>query len=353
MNRLFKRGHKKVSSAPGTLEYTGESRTERVRIRLIDYRDEHLEEREIEELDALAPYRDSENVTWMNVDGLHDTAILERLRDRLGVHPLVLEDIANTQQRPKLEDHGEYLFVVTRVFSVDDSGHLSSEQISFLLGKSSVLSFQEVGGDVFEGVRERIRNGKGRLRHHGADYLLYALVDAIVDSYFVVLEQFAERLETLEEEIAANAQPEQLRKIHEYRRELILLRKHIFPMREMVSGLKRTESELVKEDTHVFIDDVYDHVIRVMETVDSYRELLSSLQDLYLSSISNRMNEVMKVLTIIATIFVPLTFVAGIYGMNFEVMPELGWPWAYAVFWVVIAGITGAMLAFFRRKGWF
>ena len=352
MTRLFKRGYKAAAAAPGSLEYTGDRRMDSVRVRLIDYHGEHLEERELDAFEALSPYRDSDNVTWVNVDGLHDVTILERLRDDFGVHPLVLEDIANTQQRPKLEDHGDYLFVVTRVFSANDQGHMTSEQISFLLGQSSVLSFQEVPGDVFEGVRERIRHGKGRLRHRGADYLLYALVDAIVDSYFDMLAKFAERIEALEDEVNENAQPEQLRQIHEYRRDLILLRKHIFPMREMISGLKRTESELMKVETHVFIDDVYDHAIRAMETVDSYRELLSSLQDLYLSSISNRMNEVMKVLTIIATIFVPLTFVAGIYGMNFEVMPELKWPWAYAVFWVAVLGISAGMLAFFRRKGW-
>ena len=353
MGFLFRHGRKKVAGAPGSLEYTGERRIDQTRLRVMDYRDDYLEEREIEEVGELESYRDTGNVTWANVDGLHDPAILELMRDAFDVHSLVLDDIANTTQRPKLEDHGDYLFVVTRVFITNDATETSSEQISFLLGKSSVLSFQEVEGNVFEGVRERIRGGKGRLRHSGPDYLLYALIDALVDSYFVVLEKVADRIEALEEEVSLSPRPEQLHRIHEHRRELILLRKHIWPMREMLSAFKRSESDLVSKETHVFIDDVYDHAIRVMETVDSYRDLLSSLQDLYLSSISNRMNEVMKVLTIAASIFVPLTFIAGIYGMNFKNMPELSWPWAYAAFWAVILVMSGAMVAFFRRKGWF
>jgi len=324
---------------------------ERTRIEFIDYTSDELEEREFDTIDEALACRDTERVSWLNIDGLHDTDLLKKIGDHFGLHPLVMEDIVNTHQRPKVEEYEGYVFVVARMLYVRD-GDLASEQMTFVLGPRWLLSFQEVHGDVFAGVRERIRAGRGRVRKMGPDYLLYALLDAIIDHYFVVLETFGERIETLEDELTEDPKPELLNRIHEFKRQSLLLRKAVWPMREAVAALQRMESDLVREETGLFLRDAYDHTIQSIDAIESFRDTLSSLQDLYLSSISNRMNEVMKVLTIIATIFVPLTFVAGIYGMNFEILPELHWKWGYALFWVVVLALGGSMLAFFRRKRW-
>lgn len=353
MVKLFHRVKKKVATAPGTLEYAGPIRQEDIRIELVDYTADVVDERELETIEQTFEYRDTDHVSWINIDGLHDTELMRTLGDHFGLHPLVLEDIVNAHQRPKVEDYDGYMFVVARMlYSQDGEDELRSEQMSFVLGPRWLLSFQEVHGDVFANVRERIRAGRGRVRKAGVDYLLYALIDAIVDHYFVVLDTFGERIEQLEEDVNDEPTPETLQRIHDTRREMIHLRKAVWPMRELLSSLLRTESELIRDETDVFLRDVYDHTIQAIDAIESFRDMLSSLQDLYLSSISNKMNDVMKVLTIIATIFVPLTFVAGIYGMNFDTLPELHWKWSYLVFWVVILTMGGGMLSFFRRKGW-
>jgi len=287
------------------------------------------------------------------VDGIHQVEVLELLGECFGLHPLVLEDILNTDQRPKMEDFSEYIFVVLKTFSYNDqSDEVEPEQISLILGPSLVLSFQERAGDVFDPIRERIRNGKGRIRRMGADYLAYALLDSIVDHYFIVLEQVGEDVEFLEEELVTNPTPETLQTIHNLKREMIFLRKSVWPLREVIGALERGESSLIKESTGIYLRDVYDHTIQVIDTIETFRDMISGMLDIYLSSVSNRMNEVMKVLTIIATIFIPLTLVAGIYGMNFQYMPELGWRWGYPIVWLVMLVIGAVMLVYFRRKKW-
>jgi magnesium transporter len=351
--KLFRRSPKKVGGSPGTVEFVGERKVEEVGITLIDYDGSRFEEKTMETIEETFPYLDSPGKTWINVDGLHDTEILERLGVRFGIHPLVLEDIVNTHQRPKMEDYQDYLYLVFYMLLHGGDGHqILGEQISLVLGPNYVLSFQEKTGDIFDPVRDRIRKGKGRIRRMGVDYLAYALLDAVVDHYFVLLEKFGEAIEGLEEELVEDPGPELLQRIHDLKREMIVLRISVWPLRELLSGLERVESKLVRKETGPFLRDVYDHSIQVIDAVESFRDMISGMQDLYLSSVSNRMNEVMKVLTIIATIFVPLTFVAGIYGMNFQHMPELGWKWGYAGFWMVILGVAGIMLRFFAKKGW-
>jgi magnesium transporter len=337
--------------APGTVVYTGPRRMERTRIEFLDYTAETLEERELDSIEEALSCRDTDHVSWLNIDGLHDTDLMQKVGDHFGLHPLVMEDIVNTHQRPKVEEYDGYVFVVARMLYVHD-GELASEQLAFVLGPRWLLSFQEVHGDVFSGVRDRIRAGKGRLRKLGPDYLLYALLDAVIDHYFVVLEAFGERIETLEEELTEDPSPELLHRIHDFKRQSLLLRKAVWPMREVVGSLQRLETDLVKDETDLFLRDAYDHTIQSIDAIENFRDMLSSLQDLYLSSISNRMNEVMKVLTIIATIFVPLTFLAGIYGMNFDVLPELHWRWGYAAFWGVTVALGAAMVSYFHRKRW-
>jgi magnesium transporter len=252
-----------------------------------------------------------------------------------------------------LEDFGDYIFVVLKTFSYNhQSDELEPEQISLILGPSFVVSFQEREGDVFNPIRERIRSNKGRIRRMGADYLAYSLLDSIVDHYFIVLEQVGEEVEFLEEELVTNPTPETLQTIHNLKREMLFLRKSVWPLREVIGALERGESSLIKESTGIYLRDVYDHTIQVIDTIETFRDMISGMLDIYLSSVSNRMNEVMKVLTIIATIFIPLTFIAGIYGMNFQYMPELEWRWGYPMVWVVMLAIGVLMLIYFRKKDW-
>lgn len=353
MSRIFHRGQKKIGAAPGTVEFTGEKRVERPRVAVMDYDEMHIDDKPDVTVADCLPYLKNEPVTWINVNGLHDTALLQKLGDAAGLHPLVLEDVVHTSQRPKLEEFPEYLYIVLRILRYDEETEsVAGEQISIILGRNYVMSFQEVEGDVFDPVRERIRQGRGRSRKMKADYLGYALLDAVVDHYFAVLEKIGDRIEALEDDVTEHPSPQILQAVHDLKRELIYVRKSVFPVREVVAGMTRSESPLIQDTTDIFLRDVYDHTIQVIDALDSYREVLSGLQDLYLSSISNRMNEVMKVLTIAATIFVPLTFFAGIYGMNFEFMPELHWRWAYPLFWLVVLALGGGMLVYFRRKGW-
>jgi magnesium transporter len=350
--RLFRVRRKPAGLAPGTPVFVGEQRVERPRISVFDYDDNRCEERELSSVADCRPLRESPTVTWLNVDGVHDTALVERLGECFGLHPLVVEDVVNTTQRPKLEDYGDYIYIVVRMFRRGPDGELLSEQVSLVLGPNFVLSFQEAPGDVFDPVRARLREHKGRLRKLGPDYLLYALLDAVVDHLFTVLEPVGDRIEDLEEILVARPGPEALHTIHALKRELVHLRKSVWPLREVVSGLERLESKLVRKTTGVFLRDVYDHTIQVIDVVETFRDTVGGMLDVYLSSISNRMNEVMKVLTIIATIFIPLTFIAGIYGMNFRNMPELGWPWAYFAVLGLMAAVALAMLVYFKRKKW-
>jgi magnesium transporter len=351
--KIFHRTGKSVASAPGTLHYSGPPRSEPLGFDIMDYSEAGLDERKPDAVDAGFPLRDTDTTSWLNVTGLHHVNELARLGEHFGLHPLVMEDIVSTRQRPKLEDYGDYIYIVCRMVDYDEkSRQVRSEQVSLILTQNTVISFQEVAGDVFGPVRERIRVGRGRIRRAGASYLAYALLDAVVDNYFVVLEKLSDEIEGIEEQMLEDARPELLEKVHALKREMILLRRSVWPLREVLAGLTRTESPLIDEGVVVFVRDVLDHVVQVVEVIESFRDILGGLQDLYLSSVSNRMNEVMKVLTIAATIFVPLTFVAGIYGMNFDFMPELHWKYSYYVFWAVILVLGGGMVGYFKRRGW-
>jgi magnesium transporter len=359
MAKRAKKRLKKAGLPPGTLVHVGEKKVEAVKISYLDYDEQNFQERQASNIEECFPFKTTPTVTWINIDGLHDVEIIEKLGNQFELHPLILEDVLHTEQRPKYEDFDNYIFIVLRMLQYNEQiQDIESEQVSLILGANFVISFQERIGDVFDSVRERLRNAKGRIRKMGPDYLAYALLDAIVDSYFAILEKIGERIESMEEQLVANPTEKTLHHIHTMKREMILLRKSIWPLREVISGVQRSESSLISETTGLYLRDVYDHTIQVIDTVESFRDMVSGMLDIYLSSISNKMNEVMKVLTIIATIFIPLTFIAGIYGMNFNAekspwsMPELNWYWGYPAVWVVMVVVMVIMLIYFRRKKW-
>jgi magnesium transporter len=353
MPKILKRMSKKAGLPPGTLVHIGKKKTEKAHITLIDYDEEQFQEKEAKTIEECFPFKETPTVTWVNIDGIHNVEIIEKLGKHFGIHPLVQEDIVNSGQRPKMEDFEDYIFIVLKMITHDEkTGEMNLEQASIILGKNFVISFQEKQGDVFEPIRERIRGQKGRVRKAGADYLTYALIDAIVDGYYIVLENLGEKIERLEDEVIENPSAGTLQVINSLKRDTIFLRRSVWPLREVIGGLERGGSSLIQESTGTYLRDVYDHTIQVVDTIESYRDMISGTRDTYLSSVSNRMNEVMKVLTIIATIFIPVTFIAGIYGMNFEFMPELGWRWSYFIVWGVMVAVAVTMIAYFRKKTW-
>jgi magnesium transporter len=354
MRRLFRASSKNVGLPPGALVHAGQRRMDEIAITTVEYDGAQLWEGEPVDLARVAVPKDRPTVAWINVDGLHDVEALGKLGDRFGLHPLVVEDILNTGQRPKVEDYGDYIFIVLRSLHrmEEESGEPDVEQISLVIGPNYLLSFQERAGDEFNPVRDRLHSNKGRIRRAGADYLAYALIDLIVDQYFVVLERFGDRIESLEEELIADPAAETLHEIHHLKREMAFLRKSVWPLREVIGTLERSESPLMDASTGLYLRDVYDHTIQVIDAVETFRDMLSGMLDIYLSSVSNRMNEVMKVLTIISTVFIPLTFLAGVYGMNFRHIPELEWPWGYPVLWGVMIVIAVLLVMYFRRKKW-
>jgi len=352
-SKFMKKTSQKAGMSPGTLMHIGEEKIEKARITLIDYDQERLEEKELKSIEEAFRYKDTPPVSWINIDGLHELGVIEKIGTHFGIHPLILEDIVNTGQRPKVDDFEEYIYIVFKMLIFDETTfHISSEQVSLILGPHFLISFQETEGDVFNFVRERIRKGRIQMRKSGPDYLAYALVDAVVDHYFLILEKIDEKIEQFEDRVYSDPTPEILLAIHDLKREIIYFRKQVWPMREVLNTWQKTESPLVQQANKVFIRDVYDHTIQVIDTIESFRDIIAGMMDLYLSAVSNRMNEVMKVLTIIATIFIPLTFFAGIYGMNFKFMPELEWKWSYPVLWAVLMVIFVSMLFYFRRKKW-
>jgi magnesium transporter len=353
MPKFIKKRSKKAGLPPGTLVHIGERKTEKIKITIMDYDETQFQVRETETLEECYPFKDRPTIIWINIDGIHEIETLEKLGDCFGLHPLTLEDILNTDQRPKIEDYGEYIFIVLKMLYPDDeTGEILAEQVSLVLGKNFVISFQEREGDIFNSVRERIRSGKGRIRKMGADYLVYSLLDSIVDNYFIILEKLGERIELLEEKLITNPVPETINLIHKLKREMIFLRRSVWPLREVIGSIERGESSLIKGSTNIYLRDVYDHTIQVIDTIETFRDILSGMLDIYLSSVSNRLNAVMKVLTIIATIFMPLTFIAGIYGMNFKYMPELEWRLGYPVILLAMVSIGVLMLVSFRKKKW-
>ncbi|MGD9110524.1 MAG: magnesium/cobalt transporter CorA [Phycisphaerales bacterium] len=354
MAKLINSHSKKRGLPPGTTVHIGKKSTEKVRITLIDYNEQQFQEKQISDVEQCFKLRSEPTVTWINIDGVHDVQLIEKVGTGFGLHPLVLEDIANTGQRPKFEDYEDYVFVAFKMLTYDkQQKSLQTENVSLILGKNFVISFQERVGDVFEQIRDRIRNVKGRIRKMGCDYLAYLLIDAAVDNYFEVLEDLGERIEAIEERLVTRPDEKVLKEIHSLKSEMLFLRKSVWPLREVINGLQKSESELIAEGTGIYLRDVYDHTIQIIDTIESFRDMTSGMLDIYLSSASNRMNAVMKVLTIIATIFIPLSFFAGVYGMNFENMPELKWKWAYPLgFWIAIIIVVSVMLLYFRRKKW-
>jgi magnesium transporter len=353
MRKLIRRSSRKAGLPPGSLVHVGEKRAEPPNITVFDYDADHVDEREVASAEECIPFKDSPTVTWINVSGIHQPDMIGKLGACYGIHPLVLEDILNAEQRPKIEYFEDYVFVALKMLYLGrETRELVAEQISLIIGPNFVISFQETPEDVFQELRNRIRNGRGRIRAAGSDYLAHALLDAVVDGYFSVLERFAAHIEDIEEELVAEPTSRTLQVIYKMKRELIFLRRSVWPLREVISTLGRGDSPFINEATLPYLRDVYDHTIQVIDTTESLRDVVSGMHDTYLSSLSNRMNEIMKVLTIIATIFIPLTFIAGIYGMNFEYMPELRWHWSYFLVWGIMGLVGISMVAYFRRKRW-
>lgn len=350
----FHGGHlgSKRGMAPGALVHIGERKLDEPKITIIEYDEEFYSCREVKSFGDEQP--SSDRVTWINVDGLHEPKTIEELGRCFGLHQLVLEDVLNTVQRPKIEEYDDCLFVVLKMLDVDDkSGDIVVEQLSLVIGKSFVLTFGERDGDVFDEVRDRIKRSLGKIRKQKADYLGYRLIDAIIDNYFVALDRMSDLLEGVEEKITLDPTRVDARELHMLKRETLFLRKAIHPARELLGTLARVEdSDVIRPGTLVYLRDVYDHAVQVSETLESQREILASMLDVYHSALSNRMNEVMKTLAIVSTIFIPLTFVAGIYGMNFDTMPELRKPWGYPAVLVGMAVAVAGMLYWLRRKRW-
>lgn len=353
MPRLVKKASVKSGLQPGTLIHVGEKKIDTVKITVLDYDENTCVEREFQDVEECLKFTDKPTVSWINIDGLHDTEIINRIGGHFGIHPLVLEDILNTDKRPEIDDYVDYIYIILKMIYIDpEEDQINAEQVSLLLCKNTVISFQEGAGDPFEFIRERIRGGKGRIRKSGADYLAYALADAVVDNYYIVLEEMGELIEEIEDELIEEPDQDTLREIYELKREMLYLRKYIWPLREVVHKLQISESPLIDSNTKVYIRDLYSHAIQITDTAESYREMITGMLETYLSVASNRMNEVMKMLTIIASIFIPLTFVAGLYGMNFEYMPELHHRWGYPGIIVLMLLIATGMIYYFKRRKW-
>lgn len=343
----------KSGMEPGTPIYVGENRSERVQIDVMRFDGETLCELQDIAIDSLSAQVGGSGVLWVNVTGVHDVEILRRIGELFEIHPLTVEDIANTDQRPKFEDYPGYIFCVLNMIRYDqEANEIALEHLSIVVGKGYLISFQEEPGDVFDGVRERLRQSKGKLRTSGSDLCMYALMDAIVDGYFVAIETLGDGIEACEDNLFTQMDKVDLAQVHGYKREILDFRKSVWPLRDELSMLERSESELITKETRVYLRDVHDHVIQVIDMIDSYLGQLGNIHDTYLSMSSNRMNEIMKVLTTIATIFNPLTFIVGVYGMNFDNMPELHWAYGYALVWIVMIAVAAGLFILFKKSKW-
>ena len=341
-----------MGAAPGTLVHVGEVQSGDIRIELIRYDGAAIEQSLLARTEDCSHDSQSKITAWFNIDGLHNPEIIRDIGNRFKLHPLVQEDILNTDHRPKIEVHDEYLYIVLKMLHFDESlDSVQFEQVSLIVGDNYVLSFQEKTGDVFDGVRTRLHQGR-KIRQLGPDYLAYALIDAIVDNYFLLLEKLGDAIEELEVELLSQPSPNTLNKIHHFKREMLLLRKAVWPLREVLSSLSRDEHIIMSGDIRLYLRDVYDHTIHIIDNVETLRDLLSGMLDLYISSTSQRMNEIMKVLTIFASVFMPLTFIAGVYGMNFEFMPELSWHYGYPLIMIMMASIGFGLLYYFKWRRW-
>lgn len=360
LNRKLRRKNKKGMS-PGSLVFTGEKKVEKISISLFDYDAQDFEEKGIAEDDiaGLNQICKAKKVNWLNVCGIHNTELIGGIGEIFKIHPLVLEDVLNVTHSTKIDEFDDYIFIIAKMINYNDTDDvLNIEQVSFILGDNFLVTFQEKEGDVFDLIREKIRNNKGRVRKSGADYLAYRLLDTIVDNYFIVLDKLDERIENIEDELLDNPEQTTLGAIHSIRKEVIRLRRNVTPLRDIIHALEREQFHFVDKSTQVYLRDLYDHVRQIIDTIDNYREVINGLQEVYLSSASNKMNEIVKVLTIISTIFIPLTFIVGIYGMNFRTdagpwnMPELNWGFGYPFIMIVMAVIVIGMIFFFKKKKW-
>jgi len=353
MGKVIKKRSQKAGLPPGTLVHVGEEKAEAVRITVIDYDEQSFQEKQVTNIEECFEFKTTPTITWVNIDGIHNIEIIEKIGRHYELHPLLLEDIVTTWQRPKFEDFEKYLFIVIRMLNYNEQKQaIESEQMSLVLGKNFVISFQETIGDVFDQIRDRIRTGKGRHRKMGADYLSYSLIDAIVDNYFAILERVGEKIDAMQEDLVAERMEKTAEEIIKFKKEILQLRKSIWPLRELISGLQRSETELISEPTRVYLRDVYDHAVQVIDTVEGFRDMVSMTLEAYVSAISNNLNAIMKVLAVIATIFMPLSFIASLYGMNFKYMPELHWRWGYPVVLIVMVVATAGMVLYFRKKKW-
>ena len=339
---------------PGKLVYIGDEKQAPVKITVFDYSDNHFEERAFYDAQECWKYKDTLSSTWINIDGIHDIHLIEKIGKHFGISNLVLEDIVNTNSRPKIDDFKEYVFIILKMLNYDkEKLCLNMEQVSLILGKNFVLSFQENEGDIFDSIRARLRDPQSKMRTMGTDYLTYCLMDRIVDEYFLIIESMGEELEGMEDDVATNPSEEFLHRYNELKRDSVFLRKSVWPLREVVNYLLRNEVGLIKQEVLPYFRDLYDHTIQVIDTTETYRDLFSDIMDLYLSTLSLRMNEVMKVLTVISTIFIPLTFLVGVYGMNFKFMPELNWRYGYLLVWGLMIAVAVGMILFFKKRKWF
>lgn len=342
----------KAGFPPGSLIHIGKHKKEKTSIDVIDYTKQDYSEISCAIIEESYKYKDTDTISWININGLNDTELINKLSLEYGLHSLLIEDILNTEHRPKLEEFNDYLFFTLKMIGINKKGNaIISEQVSFILGKNYLLTFQEKKGDVFNSLRIRLKKNKNTTRQKGIDYLFYRLIDTIVDNYFFVIEYLNENIEALEERVLNSPETDTLKDIQKIKRELISLRKIISPLRDIV-GTLRTNDSLISDKTKPYLKDVYDHIIHVNESLESQKDILSSIMDLYLSGVNNKMNQVMKLLTIISTIFIPLTFIAGIYGMNFKHMPELENPYGYVITWGVMIFLFILMILFFKRKKW-
>jgi magnesium transporter len=346
------RPSRKIGMSPGSLIHIGRRFAEDIQVEAHWFGGDGLIEEAVLDVAELEAYRDRGGVLWLDVNGIHDAEIIGRIGQVFGLHPLLLEDVLNANQRPKLEDHGEHLFLVLRMLLAGPDDTVEMEQVSVVLGPTYVLTFQERSRDTFDPVRRRLADTGSRLRQQGADFVAYALVDTIVDNYFAVLEGIGDRIEELEDVVIESPDRDTLTAIYDVKRTLAELRRAIWPLRDALNTLARGDSARVAAGTLPYLRDVADHAIRTLDTIETYRDTTATLIDMYMSSSSHRLNEVMRVLTVIATIFIPLTFIVGIYGMNFAYMPELGWRWGYPAVWVVMVSTVVGLIMFFRRRGW-
>lgn len=356
LRRLFKPKKKAAGLPPGTAVYTGDvKKGEKITINLLDYSGNIVNEKEITDPKECRVYTTKDTISWIDVEGIHDPELVQSLTDSISIHPLVVEDILNVEQRPKMDEYDGYIYIVLKMFHTGKkhADEIIPEQVSIIFSKNYVVTFQEgIEGDTFHEIRSRIRNNKGIITKMTSDYLVYSIIDSIIDSYFSILEIFGDRIEVLEEELVNNPQKRTLTEIYRIKREMLYLRKSVWPLREAISRLERGESELVSRNTHLYLRDVYDHTINVLDTIETYRDMLSGMIDIYLSSISNRLNETMKYLALISTIFIPMTFIASIYGMNFDIMPELKWVGGYWFALGLMASIGIGFYIYFKKKKW-